>query len=61
MTGKTEVIGSRISTDKGASRELQSCEERFLAALPVQGGTYPSRRDEAGRYSASLALLAVIC
>ena len=50
-----------ISPVKRASRELQSCEERFLAALPVRGGSYPARCDEAGRYSASLALLAVLC
>ena len=37
-----------ISPVERASRELQSREERFLAALPVQGGTYPDRRNEVG-------------
>src|SRR5207249_2865420 len=45
--------GLNISPVKRASRELQSCEERFLAALPVQGGTWLARRDEAGLWCES--------
>ena len=40
--------GLNISVVKRAYRELQNCEERFLAALPVRGGTWRARRDEAG-------------